>query len=48
MQITRQSHARNRPHAEALEHADVAVAAADEHDVAQDGLIRGLHSWVFY
>ncbi len=30
-------------HAEALEHADVAVAPADEHDIPEDRLFRLLH-----
>ena len=39
----RQAHARNRLHAEALEHADVTVATADQNDIPQDRLIRLLH-----
>jgi hypothetical protein len=32
------------PHTKTLENADVAVPAADEHDVSKDGLIRCLHT----
>ncbi len=39
----RQPHAGHGLHAEAPEHADVAVTAADQDDVTEDGLIRGLH-----
>jgi len=35
-------------HAEAPEHADMAVSAADQHDVPQDGLIRRLHCGVSF
>ena len=40
----REAHAGNRLHAEAFQNAHMAVAAANEHDVAQDRGIRGLHS----
>ena len=37
-----ETHARHRLHAETFDDTDVAMAAADKHDVAQDRLIRGL------
>ena len=39
----RQSHPGNGPHAEALEHHHMAVPAADEDDIAQDGLVGITH-----
>ena len=43
-----EAHAGNRLHAKAFEHADVAVATADQHDVSQNGLVRCLHSEFFW
>ena len=37
------SHAGNGPHGEGLEHTYMAVSAADQHQVAQDGLVARLH-----
>ena len=37
---------RPRLHAEALQHGDMAVAAADEHEILDDRLLGGLHQWV--
>ena len=38
-----QTHAGHRAHAEVADHADMAVAAAYQYDIAQNGLIRCLH-----
>ena len=38
-----QAHTRQRTHAETFEHDNMAMAAADEHDIPERRLIRHLH-----